>query len=89
MDADVELAGVVGDDDHALEEPVCPDRSPQRPIEVRPTLFYSWAVVQEWGRIGFAGGARRETWFETETEARQYGERLARTKQRRGYVVVP
>jgi len=58
-------------------------------IEVRPTLFYSWAVVQEWGRIGFAGGARRETWFETETEARQYGEQLARTKQRRGYVVVP
>lgn len=32
MDADVELAGVVGDDDHALEEPVCPDRSPQRPF---------------------------------------------------------
>jgi len=58
-------------------------------ISVRPTLFGSWAVVREWGRIGFAGGAHRETWFETETEARQYGERLALMKQRRGYVVVP
>ena len=58
-------------------------------IAVRPTLFDSWAVVREWGRIGFAGGAHRETWFETEAEARQYGERLAQAKQRRGYVVVP
>ena len=41
------------------------------------------------GRIGFAGGAHRETWFDTEAEARQYGERLAQTKQRRGYVLIP
>ena len=58
-------------------------------IAVRPTLFCSWAVVREWGRIGFAGGAHRGTWFETETKARQYGDRLALVKQRRGYVVVP
>ena len=58
-------------------------------IAVWPTLFGPWAVVREWGRIGFAGGAQRETWFETEAEARQYGERLAQAKQRRGYVVVP
>jgi len=53
------------------------------------TVFGSWAVVREWGRIGFAGGAHRETWFETEAEARQYGERLALVKQRRGSVMVP
>ena len=30
-------------------------------IAVWPTLFGSWVVVREWGRIGFAGGAPRET----------------------------
>ena len=58
-------------------------------IEIRPTLFGSWAVVREWGRIGFAGGAHRETWFDTEAEARQYGERLAQAKQQREYVLIP
>ena len=58
-------------------------------ISVRSTLFGSWVVVREWGRIGFAGGAYRETWFETEAEACQYGEQLAQTKQRRGYVLIP
>ena len=58
-------------------------------ISVRPTLFGSWAVVREWGRIGFAGGAHREIWFDTEAEARQYSERLAQAKQRRGYVLIP
>ena len=58
-------------------------------ISVRPTLFSAWTVVQEWGRIGFVGGAHQETWFETEAEACQYGDRLAQTKQQRGYVLIP
>jgi len=58
-------------------------------IAVRPTLFGLWVVVREWGRIGFAGGAHREIWFDAEAEARQYGERLVQTKQRRGYVLIP
>ena len=53
-------------------------------ISVRPTLFSSWTVVREWCRISFADGAYRENWFETEAESRQYGDRLAQTKQRRG-----
>ena len=58
-------------------------------ITVQPTLFGSWIVVREGGRIGFAGGAHREDWFDTEAEACQHGERLAQVKQRRGYVLIP
>ena len=34
-------------------------------IRVVKTLFGSWAMVREWGRIGQPGTVR-ETWFETE-----------------------
>ena len=38
-------------------------------ITVTRTLFGSWALVREWGRIGQPGTVR-ETWFETEGAAR-------------------
>jgi predicted DNA-binding WGR domain protein len=47
-----------------------PARNIQRfyAITVTRTLFGSWAMVREWGRIGQPGTVR-ETWFETEGEA--------------------
>jgi predicted DNA-binding WGR domain protein len=47
-----------------------PARNRQRfyAITVTRTLFGSWALVREWGRIGQPGTVR-ETWFETESEA--------------------
>ena len=47
-----------------------PARNRQRfyAITVTRTLFGSWAMVREWGRIGQPGTVR-ETWFEMESEA--------------------
>ena len=63
-----------------------PARNIQRfyAITVTRTLFGSWALVREWGRIGQPGTVR-ETWFETETAALDAGERWRERKERRGY----
>jgi predicted DNA-binding WGR domain protein len=63
-----------------------PARNIQRfyAITVTRTLFGSWAMVREWGRIGQPGTVR-ETWFETEGEARAAGERWRQRKEKRGY----
>ena len=53
-------------------------------ITVTPTLFGSWALVREWGRIGQPGTVR-ETWFETEAEAGEAGGRWRVRKEKRGY----
>jgi predicted DNA-binding WGR domain protein len=53
-------------------------------IKVVPTLFGSWALVREWGRIGSPGTLRTD-WFESEEEAEQVRARLVRKKIRRGY----
>jgi predicted DNA-binding WGR domain protein len=53
-------------------------------IWVTPTLFGSYAVVREWGRIGSPGTVREE-WFESEEEAIHARLRLCRRKERRGY----
>jgi len=47
-----------------------PARNIQRfyAITVTRTLFGTWAMVREWGRIGQRGTVR-ETWFETEGQA--------------------
>lgn len=54
-------------------------------IDVQPTLFGSWALIREWGRIGHSGTVRR-TDFQTEDQARCAGSRQQFVKQRRGYV---
>ena len=66
-----------------------PARNIQRfyAITVTRTLFGSWAMVREWGRIGQPGTVR-ETWFETEGEARAAGERWRMRKEKRGYRTV-
>ncbi|MGE5778005.1 MAG: WGR domain-containing protein [Hyphomicrobiales bacterium] len=52
-------------------------------ICVTPTLFSQWAG-REWGRIG-QGGAVRENWLESESEASAAGTKLRRQKERHGY----
>jgi len=53
-------------------------------ITVTRTLFGSWAVIREWGRIGQPGTVR-ETWFETESAAIEAGEKVRQRKEKRGY----
>jgi predicted DNA-binding WGR domain protein len=53
-------------------------------ITVTRTLFGSWALVREWGRIGQAGTVR-EAWFETEAAAIEAGAAVRRRKEKRGY----
>jgi predicted DNA-binding WGR domain protein len=66
-----------------------PARNRQRfyAITVTRTLFGSWAMVREWGRIG-PPGTVREMGFETEGEACEAGEQLRGWKEKRGYPVV-
>ena len=56
-------------------------------ITVTRTLFGSWALVREWGRIGQPGTVR-ETWFETENAAIESGEQVRQRKEKRGYRTV-
>jgi len=56
-------------------------------ITVTPTLFGSWALVREWGRIGQPGTVR-ETEFETEGEAWAAGAQVRQRKEKRGYRAV-
>jgi predicted DNA-binding WGR domain protein len=53
-------------------------------VRVVPTLFGAWALVREWGRIG-SPGQLREDWFGSEAAASNAGDRLVKTKTRRGY----
>ena len=56
-------------------------------IIVTRTLFGSWAMVREWGRIGQPGTVR-ETWFETEAAAVEAGMKVRQRKEKRGYHAV-
>ena len=56
-------------------------------ITVTPTLFGSWALVREWGRIGQPGTVR-EAWFETEGAAIEGGAQWRERKKKRGYRAV-
>lgn len=53
-------------------------------ILILPTLFGSWSVLREWGRIG-SPGTVRETWYDSEQAALAAGETLLRRKAQRGY----
>ncbi|EDZ65214.1 WGR domain superfamily [Nitrosococcus oceani AFC27] len=56
-------------------------------IMITQTLFGSWAMIREWGRIG-SPGTVREVWFDSEQEALEAGEKLMNQKTRRGYQVI-
>jgi predicted DNA-binding WGR domain protein len=56
-------------------------------ITVHRTLFGSWAMVREWGRIGQPGTVR-EMWFETEAAAVEAGMKVRQRKEKRGYHAV-
>lgn len=53
-------------------------------ITISRTLFGTWAMVREWGRIHHPGTVREHE-FTSEAEALQAGDQLASRKQRRGY----
>ena len=56
-------------------------------IAVTSTLFGSWALIREWGRIGQPGTVR-ETGFDTESAAIEAGEQWRERKEKRGYRAV-
>ena len=56
-------------------------------ITVTRTLFGSWTLMREWGRIGQPGTVR-ETWFETEAAAHEAGAEVRQRKEIRGYHAV-
>ncbi|NMQ21026.1 WGR domain-containing protein [Candidatus Competibacter phosphatis] len=56
-------------------------------LTVVQTLFGSWMLIREWGRIGHSGTVR-ETGFETEAAAIEAGAKIRRQKERRGYRAV-
>ena len=53
-------------------------------LTVAQTLFGSWTLIREWGRIGHPGTVR-EMWFETEIAAIEAGAKIRRQKEKRGY----
>lgn len=53
-------------------------------ITVAQTLFGSWTLIREWGRIGHPGTVR-ETWFETEAAAIEAVAKIRNQKEKRGY----
>ena len=53
-------------------------------LTVAQTLFGSWTLIREWGRIGHPGTVR-ETWFESESAAIEAGTKIRRQKEKRGY----
>ena len=63
-----------------------PVRNRQRfyTLTVSRTLFGSWTLVREWGRIGHPGTVR-ESWFETEADAIEAGAKIRKQKEKRGY----
>ncbi len=62
------------------------DKNMQRfyAMYVTKTIFGDWALVREWGRIG-SPGTVRESWFDTQDEAKEAELKLLQTKQKRGY----
>lgn len=56
-------------------------------LMVWPDLFAGAVLVREWGRIGAGGQIRRTPYADPEAAAAA-GVNWARTKERRGYVVV-
>lgn len=57
-------------------------------VMVVPTLFGTFAVVREWGRIG-QGGTVRDAVFGSEAQAHEVAAGIVQTKVRRGYVAAP
>lgn len=52
-------------------------------IVITQTLFGSWALIREWGRIG-SPGTVREAWYDSEQKTLEAGEKPMRQKAKRG-----
>lgn len=53
-------------------------------IQITPTLFGTWTLIRQWGRIG-STGTKKEEWFETEESAALAGKNILNRKQKKGY----
>lgn len=51
---------------------------------ITPTLFGSWSLIRQWGRIG-STGSKMEEWFDSEKFASEAGEKILNQKIRKGY----
>ena len=54
-------------------------------LDIQSTLFGSWSLVRQWGRIG-TWGRQATSLFETWDEAEEAQARIVNSKRRRGYV---
>ena len=54
-------------------------------LDVQPGLFGGVSVTRHWGRIG-SNGQSKQHWFSTDAAASELAGKLARQKERRGYV---
>ena len=54
-------------------------------VSVQQGLFGDCCLVREWGRIGTRGQSKEE-WFGSEDAAQDAGGKIAKMKQRRGYI---
>lgn len=56
-------------------------------MSVHRNLFGEWVLIREWGRIGRAGRLKSECFTSSATAATAL-DALARSKARRGYVII-
>lgn len=54
-------------------------------VHITPTLFGSWVLIRQWGRIGSPHGFKKEVWFESKEEAVIVRKKILQKKMRRGY----
>lgn len=75
---------------HMLMHHIDPRRNMRRfyMMTIQPNLFGGSSLIRAWGRIGTRGRQKVEL-FENEDTADRALDRLARIRQRRGYVVRP
>lgn len=57
-------------------------------MTIAPTLFGEYALVMEWGRIGFPGTVREQL-FDNEQAAESALSKRVTGKTKRGYIRVP
>ncbi len=54
-------------------------------LQVTQRVFGPWSLVRIGGRIGYQGGASRESWYANQEEAEAASRILQKKKERRGY----
>ncbi len=55
-------------------------------LDIQPDLFGRWAVIKEWGRIGYAGQIKKAAYCDL-NQAVAALQKYSQIKERRGYVI--